>query len=78
VIELAKWIVEQPREVPGGRGDRYADLDPGWAWTRRQIVSLLEKGLDLEDERTIPLEQRAETWSVISAVAEDPDPTPES
>jgi hypothetical protein len=78
VIELAKWVVEQPREIPGGRGDDYADLDPGWVWTRREIVSLLEKGFDLDDDRTIPLDQRSATWSVINAVAEDADPTPES
>ena len=77
VLDLISWIVEQPREIPGGRGDRYADLDPGWAWTRRAIVSLLEHGLKLEDGRALALEHRAQVWGAISTVAADPDPTPE-
>lgn len=78
VIDLVEWVAEQPREIPGGRGDDYSDLDPGWVWTRRQIVSLLERGLDLEDSRTVPLERRTSVWTVIRTVAEDPDPTPEN
>lgn len=78
VIELARWVVEQPREIPGGRGDTYDDLDPGWVWTRRQIVSLIERGLRLEDERGIPFGEREDVWAVIEAVATDPDPTPET
>lgn len=77
VIKLCRWIVDQPRELPGGRRDDYSDLDPGWVWTRRAIVSLLEKGLHLEDERVVPADQREEVWHVIAAVADDPDPSPQ-
>jgi hypothetical protein len=77
VLDLMSWVVEQPREIPQGRGDRYGDLDPGWVWTRREIVSLLEHGLKLEDERAIALEHRGQVWDAIRAVAADPDPTPE-
>ena len=77
VLDLMSWIGVQPREIPEGRGDRYGDLDPGWVWTRREIVSLLEHGLKLEDERAIALEHREQVWDVIRTVAADPDPTPE-
>jgi hypothetical protein len=77
VIDLMRWIVEQPREIPEGRRDDYGDLDPGWVWTRREIVSLLERGLKLEDDRAIAAGHRDQVWYVIGAVAADPDPTPE-
>jgi hypothetical protein len=77
VLDLAAWIVDQPREIPGGRGDRYADLDPGWVWTRRRIVELLELGCGERDGRSIPFDKRARAWYVIAAIADDPDPTPE-
>jgi hypothetical protein len=77
VLDLISWIVEQPREIPEGRRDRYGDLDPGWVWTRREIVSLLEHGLKLEDERAIALEYRQQVWNAIHTIAADPDPTPE-
>jgi hypothetical protein len=77
VLDFISWIVEQPREIPEGRGDRYSDLDPGWVWTRREIASLLEHGLELQDERAIALEYREQVWNAICAVAVDPDPTPE-
>jgi hypothetical protein len=77
VLDLISWIVQQPRGIPGGRQDRYSDLDPGWVWTRREIVSLLEHGLELEDERAIGLEHREQVWDAVRAVAADPDPTPE-
>jgi hypothetical protein len=77
VIELMCWIVEQPREIPEGRQDKYSGLDSGWVLTRREIVTLLERGLKLEDERAIPAGHRDDVWHVISAIATDPDPTPE-
>lgn len=78
LIDLAEWVAEQPREIPGGRGDDYDDFDPGWVWTRRQVVSLLERGLDLQDERTLPPARRTSIWRIIQLIAEDPDPSPES
>src|SRR5206468_6866997 len=40
LLALCRWVVDQPREIPG-RKTRYSDLDPGWVWTRRQIASLI-------------------------------------
>jgi hypothetical protein len=77
VLELMEWIVEQPRERPGGRGDDYDDLDPGWVWTRRAIASLIEAGLKAEGEARIALGERARVWRIIDEIAADPDPTPE-
>jgi hypothetical protein len=77
VLELSAWVTEQPRSRPGGRGDRYDDLDPGWVWTRRQIAGLLEKGLNSRDACAIPIIERERVWDIIFAIAQDPDPTPE-
>jgi len=75
--EFLLWVAEQPREIPGGRRDEYADADPGWVWTRRAIVALLEQGLDQREAMAIPLEERSRVWRIISIIAGDPDPTPE-
>jgi hypothetical protein len=72
-LELSRWVVEQPREIPGRGGD-YVDLDPGWVWTRKEIASLLSAGLR-PGEAEIPLEQRELVWSIISRLVEDPQPT---
>lgn len=77
VLELLTWVVAQPREIPGGRGDTYADLDPGWVWTRREIADLLEGGLNDRGACAIPFSERERIWHVIAAVTDDPDPTPE-
>jgi hypothetical protein len=77
VLELMEWVVAQPREIPGGRGDEYADLDPGWVWTRRRITSLLETGLNDLGPRSVPLVERERVWHLITVVADDPDPTPQ-
>jgi hypothetical protein len=75
VLDLLVWIAEQPRARPGGRGDDYADLDPGWVWTRKAIASLVEAGLQTDSETALPFEERERVWSVVSAIADDPDPT---
>jgi hypothetical protein len=73
VLDLVEWIFRQPREIPGGRGDDYEHLDPGWVWTRKEVASLLETGFVSKNE--LPLGERARIWSSLSAVAEDPSPT---
>jgi len=77
LIELLTWVAAQPREIPGGRGDDYADLDPGWVWTRREIAGLLERGLNDRGACAMPLDERERVWQVITGVTDDPDPTPE-
>lgn len=77
LLDILTWIAEQPREIPGGRGDEYSDIDPGWVWARREIAGLLERGLSDRGACAIPFSERERVWNVITAVSEDPDPTPE-
>ncbi len=74
VLRLCRWVVDQPREIPG-RKTRYADLDPGWAWTRRQIASLLLQALQ-DEPGAIDISLRNELWPVIAVLLTDPDPEP--
>ena len=71
VLNLAEWAVSQPRALSGPRG---RDEDPDWGWARKVIASFL--GPALEDDH-VPLGKREQVWRVLSAIINDPDPTPE-
>jgi len=75
VLNLCKWVLEQPREIPGRRSE-YSDLDPGWVWTRKEIGSLLSNGFR-EGRAEIPFDLRTEVWEVLRPITDDPEPTPE-
>lgn len=75
VLDLCRWVVDQPREIPG-RESEYADLDPGWVWTRKAIADLLSAGLE-EGAGCIPVEHRHSVWQILNPLTDDPEPTPE-
>jgi hypothetical protein len=77
LLDLCTWVTAQPREIVGGRGGDYGDSDPGWVWTRREVASLLERGLNDRGACAMPLQERGRVWQVIAAISEDPEPTPE-
>lgn len=72
LVRLCRWVIDQPRAIPG-RKTPYSDLDPGWAWTRRQIASLLVHGLE-NQLREIPIALRSEVWPIIVELLADADP----
>jgi hypothetical protein len=74
IIDLCMWIVKQPREIPD-RQSEYADLDPGWVWTRKEIAGLLSAGLD-SGAAEIPKGLRQEVWSLLEILLGDPQPGP--
>lgn len=75
VLNLAKWVIEQEREIPGRQGE-YADLDPGWVWTRTAIAGLLTVGLR-QELGEMPFSLRHLVWSVLQVISDDPDPAPD-
>lgn len=75
VLELARWVLDQPRELPDRKGE-YWDLDPGWVWTRKEIASLLSLGVQAS-VLEIPFVHREEVWSLIRPLTDDPSPTPD-
>lgn len=75
VFELAKWVISEPREIPGRR-PRYIDADPDWGWTRQAIAELLEAGFE-EGPGTIPIKLREKAWEILEDLVQDPDPSPE-
>jgi hypothetical protein len=70
VVSMSEWVMAQPRDIPGGSGGTYSDLDPGWVWTRTAVADLLEQGLRLQ---TIPLNLRERVWAVLVGLLGDPD-----
>jgi len=70
VLDTAEWVLNQPREVEGGSGGSYSDLDPGWVWTINAIAGLLEDGLT---KRLLGVELRDQTWRVLTALVDEPE-----
>ena len=75
-LELAAWVVEQPRELPDRVSD-YPDLDRGWVWTRKTIADLLVVALGAADTG-IPIGFHQLVWAVLKPLTDDPDPGPET
>jgi hypothetical protein len=71
VLKLAKWVVDQGREIPGRTGG-LMDADPDWGWTRNAVIDLLSAGFEKPDR--LPLEHRALVWEVLQPLTEDPNP----
>lgn len=78
VLALCRWVVGEPRELRGGSGDhaRHHEEDPDWGWTRKTIARLLSSGFQ-EREGGLPIDVRGQTWEILRALTEDPEPTPE-
>lgn len=74
VLQLCQWVVAQPREI-SDRKSQYADLDPGWVWTRKTIANLLVGGF--ESAPMIPFELRSAAWAVLKPLTDDPEPNQE-
>lgn len=76
VIVLARWVMDQPRSIPGRSDNGQHDRDPDWGWTRKSIANLLEEGF-APGRGSIPFRLRYAAWDVVEALTGDPDPTPE-
>lgn len=80
VLDLALWVVSQPREVEGRKGGMMV-ADPDWGWTRDAVIDLLSTGFEAvkdrpRDER-LPYEHRPLVWDVLRPLTEDPHLSPE-
>jgi len=74
VLKLCLWVMQQQREIPG-RKSQYADLDPGWVWTRKTIASLLAAGFEANPAVGIPFDLRSFAWEVLRSITDDLEPT---
>jgi len=72
VLDLCRWVINQPREIPG-RKIRPLDADPDWGRTRKQMVRLLSTGLQQD---SLPMGLRVAAWGILEPLTCDPDPTP--
>jgi hypothetical protein len=73
VLGLCRWVVDQPRTIPGRTGGLF-DQDKDWSGARAAVVRLLAAGFE-SDALAIAL--RSEAWGILEKLTEDPDPTPE-
>ncbi len=72
VLELAKWVVAQGREIPGRKGG-LMDADPDWGWSRTAIIDLLTAGFEGGPAR-LPLDYRTSVWDLLQPLTDDPYP----
>jgi hypothetical protein len=72
VLELAKWVVAQGREIPDRKGG-LLDADPDWGWNRTAIIDLLTTGFEGGPDR-LPLDYRTSVWEVLQPLTDDPYP----
>jgi hypothetical protein len=73
VLELADWITNQPREIPGRTGSLFI-TDPDWGWARDAIIDLLTEGFNAK-HGTLPYELRELVWRVLEPLTNDPVPS---
>lgn len=74
VLELAEWVIEQPRSEDDPGDDSRGD--PHWGWARRELAGLLDQGLR-EGPAELPRNARHRIWSILEALVDDPDPSPD-
>ena len=72
-LDLAKWVIEQPEPERPDQFDR--ERDTSWRWTRKETARLLGRGLEA-GAASLAAESRDIVWSLLSALAEDPEPDP--
>lgn len=73
VLRLRSLIVAQPdpaKEYP-------AEEERAGRWLRQSVASLVGFGLE-QHEAQFPFKLRKKIWTILSALADDPDPTQES
>jgi hypothetical protein len=74
VLDLALWVVSQPREIEGRKGSLMV-ADPDWGWTRDAVIDLLSGGFEAEKDRPpddrLPYEHRPLVWDVLRLLADD-------
>ncbi|MGQ9677552.1 MAG: hypothetical protein ACUVX1_17965, partial [Chloroflexota bacterium] len=74
VLNLCRWTLQQPRDIPG-RSD-WEDRDPGWVWARKTVADLLGAGFE-DKPAEMPVALRTEAWDILHPLTDDPEPTPE-
>jgi len=76
VLDLCRWILKQPVEIPGrAKTDRQWDEgDPDWNWTRQSIARLLRDAFDRKEVEP-PIECREIVWELINELTNDPNPS---
>lgn len=72
VLRLSAWVLAQPPEEQVENAG--LDRDPGWSWTRKAIADLLSDGL-AQRAVEIPIANREPVFSLLAALAEDPNPS---
>lgn len=80
-LQLWQWRLQLVEEIlahPDLRTDISPSFDAGWREVRLNLVNLLKKGLEINDERKIPDELLPSVGNALLTFAEDLDPDSEN
>lgn len=71
VLDLAVWVLEQPRD--SGKKQTDFEEDVNWISARRSIANFLETILPAE--RGFLFDSRSDVWNVLKELLKDPEPS---
>jgi hypothetical protein len=75
VLNVCRWVIEERPAVAVADGT-FGERFPDWERARIVVVELIEAGLK-KDPPDLPGELREQVWTVLRALTDDPQPTPE-
>ncbi|MFI5394326.1 MAG: hypothetical protein ACHQ9S_02235 [Candidatus Binatia bacterium] len=77
VLELCRWVVEQPRaeseKLESGDALNLLDFDRDWTSARSAVAQLLSSAFETK-ESELPFELRETAWVVLEPLTNDPQP----
>jgi hypothetical protein len=77
VLELCRWVVEQPREdfdkLESGDALNLLDFDRDWTSARSAVAQLLSSAFETP-EAELPFGLRETAWNVLEPLTNDPQP----
>ena len=74
VLELCRWMTEQPIKITDKKIVSGMEDDPNWGDTRKAIADLLSAGLE-DREGAISIDYRKIVWQILVPLTCDSDPT---
>jgi len=67
ILELCKWVINQPINISNRTVSREFFQDPDWSWSQKSVVKLISRGLEKQYSE-IPFEFRELVWGILDLI----------